>query len=138
MVTVANQSQLWIQTFRWLLIFLANLTLLCLSSTSSVPFLCSHLLQSPPFADCASCLLSLCLCIPCSFVIHSASQRPLMRCILFADSRRPQRSHGPFTSAGDVVNIPPCQPCSTVARKKKEFQESITKPCFQEISHFFP
>lgn len=41
MVTVTNQSQLWKQAFSWLLIFLLHLSLLCLSSTSSVPLLSS-------------------------------------------------------------------------------------------------
>lgn len=44
-VTVTNQSQLWKQTFSWMLISLPHLLLLCLSSTSL--YLCPALVLSP-------------------------------------------------------------------------------------------
>lgn len=57
-VIVPNQSQLWKQTFSWLLISLPHLLLLRLSSTSSVHLLFSCPLSSP-VSDSTSCFLPL-------------------------------------------------------------------------------
>lgn len=76
-VTVTNQSQLCKQTFSWPLISLPHLLLLCLSSTSSVPFF-SSLLQYPNLSLIPLPVLSrVCQSLTHSFVDHSAPQRGL-------------------------------------------------------------
>lgn len=90
MVTVTNQSQLWKQTFSWMLISLPHLLLLCLSSISL--YLSPSLVLSPhPSATLVPVFSLFCQSFPsCSHL--SSTQRTLVAYICW----RPQASHSPL------------------------------------------
>lgn len=98
-VTVTNQSQLWKQTSLRPLISLVHLSLLCLSSTSSVPLLCPYTCRWLRFLFFP--LLLLCLLVfAFTFRVHLSS--PLLprgyqwRKAEKKSWRQPQGSHSPL------------------------------------------